>query len=337
MIIPLYDTTAKHIADKLISIRQEGGAIALSRVLTLLVPVGAADAEEAIRAANTASMEHPCRVIVLVERDPTGLPTLDAEIRVGGDAGASEVVVLRLRGSLIDQQASLITPLLLPDVPIVTWWPDRIPTRPATHPLGALADHRVTDTKKAPGPIGPKLRQLQNGYTPGDSDMSWTRITWWRAHLAAVLDRPPYEPITHAVIYCRYDHPSGDLLAAWLGWKLQCPVRLMRQTNVSSITRVELHRDSGPVVIDRPEGSQAAALEHPGGAAQRFHLLRRSLADCLGEELRRLGEDTLYGEVIREGLDWLDADDHFFQAWVDSSGQPLSDEQVAIIREAPSE
>ena len=44
--------------------------------------------EDAIEAANDASREHPCRVIVLARganaRPP---PRLDAQIRVGGDAG----------------------------------------------------------------------------------------------------------------------------------------------------------------------------------------------------------------------------------------------------------
>jgi len=305
MIIPLYDTTTNQIADKLVSVRQDGGAIALSRVLTLLVPVGAAAAEEAIKAANEASMEHPCRVIVIVERDPSGQATLDAEIRVGGDAGASEVVVLRLRGSLIDHQDNLITPLLLPDVPIVTWWPDRIPDSPASTSLGMLAIHRVTDAKLSYGTLAERLEHLQRGYAPGDTDLAWTRITWWRAHLAAVLDRDPDMPVTSAVIYHREDHPSGDLLAAWLGPRLGCPVTLVHQAHASGLTRVELHRADGVVAIDRPVGSDVATLITPGGPDQQFHMSMPSLADCLSEELRRLGEDTVYGQVIREGLPWL--------------------------------
>ena len=310
MIIPLYDTTAQQIAARLVQVRREGGAIALSRVLTLVVPVGAAAAERGIRAANQASTEHPSRIIVVVDRDPTGQATLDAEIRVGGDAGASEVIVLRLRGSLIDQPDNLITPLLLPDVPIVTWWPDRLPPCPAATPLGALAQRRVTDAAMAPGSLAERLDRLRDGYTPGDTDLSWTRITRWRAHLAAILDLPPYEAVTQAVVVGLRDHPSVDFLAGWLGWTLRCPIRVLRQGREGGLTRVELHRASGVVTIERPLGAHEARLITPGRPEQRFHLRVPSLAGCLSEELRRLDEDRVYGEVVTQGLPWLAEEDH---------------------------
>ena len=314
MIIPLYDTTANAIADKLVAIRREGGVIALSRVLTLLVPVGAEGAEAAIAAANDASMEHPCRVIVLVERDPAGEPTLDAEIRIGGDAGASEVVVLRLRGPLVDQKASLVTPLLLPDVPVVTWWPDRLPTTPATTPLGVLAQHRVTDSYAAPGPLVERLHELRDGYSAGDTDLAWTRLTWWRAHLAALLDAPLQTPVTAVSVRGPRHDPSCTLLAAWLAWKLHCSATIVAQDGADAVTRVELVRAHGTTAIDRQIGAHEATLTIPDGPDQRFHLGPRTLADCLSEELRRLDEDTLYGDVIHRGLAWLAEADHLAHA-----------------------
>jgi len=305
MIIPMYDTTADAIAEKLVAIRREGGVVALSRVLTLLVPVGAGQAEMAIKAANAASMEHPCRVIVLVERDASGEPTLDAEVRIGGDAGASEVVVLRLRGSLVDQKNSLVTPLLLPDVPVVTWWPDRLPDCPIDMPLGELADHRVTDSRTATDPLDARLRRLRDGYRPGDTDLAWTCLTWWRAYLASMLDRPPYEPVTGVSIAGRTDDPALILLAAWLGSRLRCDVTLEQQAHADTVTRVALHRVSGDLAVARAPGADEAVLTVPGFADQRIRLGPRDLADCLSEELRRLDEDVVYGDVIGPGLEWL--------------------------------
>ncbi|MCL2653406.1 MAG: glucose-6-phosphate dehydrogenase assembly protein OpcA [Propionibacteriaceae bacterium] len=314
MIIPLFDTTINEVADKLVSIRLEGGVIALSRVLTLLVPVGAAAAEEAIEAANKSSMEHPCRLIVLIEGDPTGKSALDAEIRVGGDAGASEVVVLRLRGQMIDQQASLVVPLLLPDVPVVTWWPDRVPDVPASTSLGTVAERRVTDSRMAEGSLVERLTRLSHGYRPGDTDLAWTSLTWWRAHLASLLDQPPFERVTRVVVVGRTEHPTPVLLATWLGWKLHCPAEVEAVESTATLRRVELHRASGVISIDRPQGTSAATLTMPSGQVRRFQLPPPSLSDCLSEELRRLDADTVYGEVVKRGLAWLQHGDHLTDA-----------------------
>src|SRR5690606_21322460 len=94
------NTTTSGISKALVKIREEGGAVALGRVLTLVIATRHGAEEEAIEAANDASREHPMRVIVL-STSPDDSPSesrLDAQIRVGGDAGASEVVVLRAYG-----------------------------------------------------------------------------------------------------------------------------------------------------------------------------------------------------------------------------------------------
>jgi glucose-6-phosphate dehydrogenase assembly protein OpcA len=89
VIIDLPDTTVSQVAKQLVKVREEGGAVALGRVLTLVISARNGVAEAAIDAANDASREHPMRVIVLTTGD--GKARLDAQIRIGGDAGASEV------------------------------------------------------------------------------------------------------------------------------------------------------------------------------------------------------------------------------------------------------
>ena len=83
MIIDLPDTTTRDINKRLVTARDEGGAIALGRVLTLIIDADAHDPEDAIEAANAASREHPCRIIVLTERTGSNASKLDAQIRLG--------------------------------------------------------------------------------------------------------------------------------------------------------------------------------------------------------------------------------------------------------------
>ena len=120
MIVDLPNTTTSKISKTLVKIREEGGAVALGRVLTLIISTRLGEEEEAIEAANDASREHPMRVIV-VSSDPneTSDARVDAQIRVGGDAGASEVIVVRAYGDAAHDEESLVTGLLLPDAPVV--------------------------------------------------------------------------------------------------------------------------------------------------------------------------------------------------------------------------
>jgi glucose-6-phosphate dehydrogenase assembly protein OpcA len=55
------------------------------------------------------------------------------------------------------------------------------------------------------------------------------------------------------------------------------------------------------VQLVRP-GLTVAELTQPGQPTQRISLPRRSLKDCLAEELRRLDPDEVFGEVITMGL-----------------------------------
>jgi len=93
MIVDLPNTTTAAISKKLVRLRQDVGAMTLARVLTLVIVADSeTGADEAIEAANDASRQHPCRIIALVGSDTSGSSRLDAQIRVGGDAGAGEVV-----------------------------------------------------------------------------------------------------------------------------------------------------------------------------------------------------------------------------------------------------
>jgi hypothetical protein len=99
------------------------GVTPLGRVLTLVVATCSGFEDEAIDAANEASCEHPCRIVVLADGGASDPNRLDAQIRMGADVGASEVIILRGYGEIAAEGESLVAGLLLPDAPIVVWWP----------------------------------------------------------------------------------------------------------------------------------------------------------------------------------------------------------------------
>jgi glucose-6-phosphate dehydrogenase assembly protein OpcA len=298
VIIDLPSTTTSQVNNKLVELRQEGGATTLGRVLNLVIVTDdGTKTEAAIDAANEASHEHPCRVIVVARGVKKAAPRLDAQIRFGGDAGASEVVVLRLYGQLADEGASSVLPLLLPDTPVVVWWPSEPPAVPAKDPIGALAHRRITDSANDKNPTR-ALERLRTSYSSGDTDLAWTRLTRWRAYLAAALDLPPHEKVTGAEVVGEADSPSTDLLAAWLSTCLKIPVTRAKATYGEGIVEVRLERRSGNVELVRPDG-KVGTLTQPGQPDRRIALQRKSVADCLVEELRRLDEDAIYDEALR--------------------------------------
>ncbi|HVW43090.1 MAG TPA: glucose-6-phosphate dehydrogenase assembly protein OpcA [Amycolatopsis sp.] len=305
MIIDLPSTTTSQVNRKLVELRERGGAVALGRVLTLvIVDDDGEHLEEHIDAANEASREHPCRVIVVARGSRTAAARIDGQIRIGGDAGASEVVILRLYGPLAAQGQSAVVPLLLPDTPIVTWWPSTGPKDPAHDPIGELAQRRITDSAAERNPIR-ALTTRRKSYVEGDTDLAWTRLTNWRAQLVAALDLPPHEKITGATVTGEADSPSTELLAGWLAEYLRAPVKRVKSASAQGILSVSLDRGSGVVELHRPDG-KIGMLSQPGQPTRRISLHRRSIKDCLIEELRRLDPDEVY-EAALQGLDKINA------------------------------
>src|SRR5689334_12224817 len=249
MIVDLPSSTTSAVNKKLVELRESGGVLALGRVLTLVIVTDdGGGIEQAIEAGNSASREHPCRVIVLARGQRRAAPRLDAQIRVGGDAGASEVVVLRGYGQLAADEAGagMVMPLLLPDAPVVAWWPGEAPVSPSRDAIGRLAQRRITDSLSAKNPTK-SFEQRRASHVAGDTDLVWTRLTHWRALLAAALDFPPHEPVTAATVSGEAISPSTDLMAGWLTSRLGVKAKRAKADRGSGMVSVQLERPSGPV------------------------------------------------------------------------------------------
>ncbi|MFF9868720.1 glucose-6-phosphate dehydrogenase assembly protein OpcA [Streptomyces sp. NPDC013953] len=306
MKIDLTDTTSGKINKALVQGRRAIGTPAVGMVLTLVIVTDEENAYDALKAANEASREHPSRTLVVIKRfsrspRDRAKARLDAEVRVGADAGTGETVVLRLYGEVINHAQSVVLPLLLPDAPVVVWWPVDAPTDPAKDPLGNLGQRRVTDTYAAEHPIE-ELKARAEAYTPGDTDLSWTRITPWRSMLAAALDQIHCE-VTSAEVEGEEFNPSVELLAMWLADRLKVPVK-RSQSHGPGLTAVRLATDCGAIVLDRADGS-LATLSIEGQPDRAVALKRRETAELIAEELRRLDPDDTYASALRYGIDRL--------------------------------
>ncbi|MDF7665857.1 glucose-6-phosphate dehydrogenase assembly protein OpcA [Bifidobacterium sp. ESL0745] len=326
MIIKMPDTQTNAIARKIEELHQERGEAGNDRVLTLIISTDESELENALKIANSAGREHPCRVIAIVPNtretacpvpkpgeekpeacidiDPGEDETdLDAQVRFGADAGAGEVIILRPRRGLCQHTDTLVMPLLVPDAPVVTWWPTNPPANPSKDLLGAMAGIRITDALRSDDP-DKTFDTLRANWEPRDVDFSWTRVTIWRAMIATTLDQPPHLPIESVKVCGQPDYLPLKLLAAWLELKLNAPVELGYVTGTEAITGVYLKRSDGVISLERPD-LREAVISQPGQAPQSVAMPLRTLEDCLSEELRRTDPDEVYADVIRKGWDMV--------------------------------
>ncbi|MGW3493427.1 glucose-6-phosphate dehydrogenase assembly protein OpcA [Streptomyces sp. NPDC001020] len=310
MKIDLTDTTASKINKALVQGRHDLGTPAVGMVLTMVIATDEENAYDSIKAAEEASREHPSRTLVVIKRhsrtsrDRTR-PHLDAEVRLGADAGTGETVVLRLYGEVSDHADSVVLPLLLPDAPVVVWWPADAPDNPSKDPLGALAQRRITDLYAVETPLA-ALDVRASSYAPGDTDLAWTRLTPWRSMLAAALDQARTK-VTSAAVESEVDNPSAELLARWLEARLRVPVERV-VTAGPVVTAVRLGTGQGEIVIDRPEGP-LAMLTLPGQPSRTMALKVRPTSELIAEELRRLDADEMYAIALR-GADFKENVSH---------------------------
>jgi glucose-6-phosphate dehydrogenase assembly protein OpcA len=195
--------------------------------------------------------------------------------------------------------ASVIRPLLLPDSPVVIWWPGKAPNNQAGDELAQLAMRRLTDAAASSRPLV-TLKARARDYTPGDTDLSWTRLTPWRALLAAALDQYPAK-IKSVLIEADKGNPSADLLAAWLQSRLKVEVT-RKISDGPGLTAVRMATAAGDIAITRPDGL-LAYYAVPGQPERLVALKRRDYTELISEELRRMDADDVYERAVKSLLD----------------------------------
>jgi glucose-6-phosphate dehydrogenase assembly protein OpcA len=262
-------------------------------VLTLIIVCDESEYDMALEASMAAGREHPSRILLVVSASGRAA-SLSAEVHIG-EGTPGEVIVIRMRGPVAAHPASVIRPLLLPDSPVVIWWPGKVPQDRRNDELGLLAMRRLTDAAAATRPLA-ALRARVLDYSPGDTDLSWTRLTPWRALLAAALDQYPAR-VTAVVVEAERSNPSADLLATWLHSRLHVDVS-RAVTEGPGITAVRLTTAAGDIAITRPDGL-LASYAVPGQPERLVALKRRGFTELISEELRRMDADEVFERAIK--------------------------------------
>ncbi len=293
--IGLWDTTGNEVVNALAAERRSAGGVASGLALTLVAVVEEKQVRDAEAAATIAAAAHPCRLLIVVRSDLSGRSRLDAEIVVGGRLGPAEAVVMRMYGRLALHAESVVMPLLAPDVPVVTWWCEAPPESIANDFLGVVADRRITDCAFASDPVA-ALRQRAADYAPGDTDLSWTRITSWRTLVAGAFDTTD-QRVVSATIVAPPSDPTAALMKGWLQSRLGIAPEWEPTDQAPRMHSVSLKcANDDCVTITRDENT--ALFSRTGQEDRYMPLPKRSVGDELAEELRRLDADQVYSDAL---------------------------------------
>ncbi|HYZ78098.1 MAG TPA: glucose-6-phosphate dehydrogenase assembly protein OpcA [Gaiellaceae bacterium] len=258
--------------------RETGAALQRTSVLTHIAWVP----EEWVAAAEDVlaglAERHPSRTIVLV-------PEPDAEDGLEGDAevecypagdGRSvcvDTIRIRLRGRRAQAPASIVQPLLIPDLPVFLRWRGMPPfgAQPFEQ-LVDVVDRLIVDSTEWPGLPGPYARLAEVFDRVAVSDIAWARTSRWRPQLASLW------PGIGEVQRLRVSgtEAQAHLLAGWLR------SRLGRE--------IELEHDPSDRLVGVESDGEPAPFP-PGDPPPP--------AELLSDELDRFGRDRIYEEAVR--------------------------------------
>lgn len=186
-----------------------GGRQAAARTSVMNLVVIAGDGETGDRSAVTIGRltgRHPSRTLVVLLADPDGPPWLDGRIqatcmlpRPDAPESCSELIFLTAGGETGRHLGALVTPLLVHDLPVSTWWPGEPPlgSEPADEVLEAT-DRLVVDASLWTSDGLERLRQLAGLYDRYPRitvrDFAFMRQSRWREAIATVFDLPDFLP-----------------------------------------------------------------------------------------------------------------------------------------------
>jgi len=250
-------------------------------VMTHLAWVPSEWVEAAEDVLSGLAERHPSRTIVLVP-DGGVADGLEAEVEVdcfpsGGERQVCvETIRVRLCGARAGVPASVVQPLLLPDLPVFLRWRGMPPfgEQPFEELLDVV-DRLIVDSTEWPGVPGDYERLTEVFDRVVVSDIAWARTSRWRPHLASLW--PGIAEVRR--IKVEGTAAQAHLLAGWLRSRLGHDVELEHE-QADKLVGVDL--DGEPASL--PPG------ESPDPA------------DLLSDELDRFSRDRVYEEAVRAAV-----------------------------------
>jgi hypothetical protein len=221
---------------------------------------------------------HPSRTVVLVP-DPDGEDGIEADAQVAtyplgqGRMVCVETIRVRLSGSRAEAPASVVQPLLLPDLPVFLRWRGLPPFgEQAFEELIDVVDRLIVDSTEWPDLPAPYAKLAEIFDRVVVSDIAWARTSRWRPQLASLW--PGIKDVQ--AIQVTGTEAQANLLAGWLRSRLGHDVALEHEP-ADSLAGVKVDGDPAPFPAGDPPDP----------------------ADLLSDELDRVTRDRVYEEAAR--------------------------------------
>jgi glucose-6-phosphate dehydrogenase assembly protein OpcA len=250
--------------------RERGQTLGRASVLNLVVySEREVHARRAARTVADLALRHPSRAIVLLgDRDRDGVvASVQLHCHVPQSDGAQPVlyeqILARVRGDFDERVASVVIPLLVPDLPVFLWWTGTPPSD-ARHldDLVTLADRFIIDSADfaRPDHTLPEIARLAR-HRVAITDLNWARLTHWRELIAQFFDVPAWRPFLDGITGIRVGfavdmdgrdiHPSQALLLlGWLssrlGWR---PVESLAPSEAGGLLFRMSRGDGAPIMV----------------------------------------------------------------------------------------
>jgi glucose-6-phosphate dehydrogenase assembly protein OpcA len=277
-------TSIREIERELSSLRAEPGAetpYQRTSVMTHTAWVPPEWVEAAEDVLSGLAERHPSRTVVLFPQ-PFAEDGLEGDVEVDvypageGRQICTETIRIRLNGPRAAAPASVIQPLLLPDLPAFLRWRGLPPFQaPEFEQLVDVVDRLIVDSTEWPD-LPESYRGLEQVFDRvAVSDIAWARTGRWRPMLASLW--PEISGVQR--IRVKGTTAQAHLLAGWLRSRLKHPVDLEHEPS-DRLVGVDLDDEPAPF----PPG------DPPTGA------------DVLSEELDQFGRDRTYEEAVRSTL-----------------------------------
>jgi glucose-6-phosphate dehydrogenase assembly protein OpcA len=306
--------------------------------------------------AGDVTLEHPARIFLIHANRRTSVPKLDAWISArcslpvpGGKQVCCEQINLTASGTEANKIPSIVTSLLVSDVPSVVLWKPRVDANDSVLLALAKVSNRILiDTSEDPSPEQSLLawhtfiRAQDRHVTFGD--LAWTHLVPWRSVIAntfqannALSQLTKIESVK--IEYSSTTSPKHSglsqalLLVAWLAQKLRwIPIQKLQRTGLADYTAlfrlddqaINIRIASSPPRKDFPGGLEGVTIQtstrSPNGGlhlrcATTEHkdciLYRKQLDGETREEIQNVLSDKSEATLVAQELEVVQRDNGY--------------------------